>query len=183
MHTLQCPAEQGAASVQLKLALGARPVRRARHAHAERGAARGAQELASRGDLDAFVNGARDERVLTVVAVTATSVGACVRVFPAVVALAKSFAGYATFGRLLYDAGPETAELAAELNVKQVRCQHATVRRCRRVCAGNVACTQNPWQALPRADEPGCCPTVSLCIAMPPGHCWRRTRCAPAWHA
>ncbi len=127
---VQCSAEPSkapTASVQWTLTLGARPVRRARRAHAERGAARAAQELASRGYLDAFVNGARDERVLTVVAVTATSVGACVRVFPAVVALAKSFAGYATFGRLLYDAGPEAGELAAELNVKQVRGQHAIV--------------------------------------------------------
>ena len=79
-----------------------------------------AQELASREDLEAFVNKAADERVLTVVAVTATSVSACVHVFPAVVALSKSFAGYAVFGRLLYDASPASGKLAAELNVTQV---------------------------------------------------------------
>lgn len=78
------------------------------------------QELASREDLEAFVNKAQDERVLTIVAVTATSVSACVHVFPAVVALSKSFAGYAVFGRLLYDASPATGKLAAELNVTQV---------------------------------------------------------------
>ena len=79
------------------------------------------QELGSQQDLDAFVNGARDERVLTVVAVTATSVSACVHVFPAVVALAKSFDGYAVFGRLVYDATPQTSELARALKVMEVR--------------------------------------------------------------
>ena len=79
------------------------------------------QELGGQQDLDAFVNGARDERVLTVVAVTATSVSACVHVFPAVVALAKSFDGYAVFGRLVYDATPQTSELARALKVMEVR--------------------------------------------------------------
>lgn len=87
-----------------------------------------AQELASREDLDAFVNKAGDERVLTVVAVTATSVSACVHVFPAVVALSKSFAGYAVFGRLLYDASAATGKLAAELNVTQVSSSPATAQ-------------------------------------------------------
>ncbi|KAK9822253.1 hypothetical protein WJX81_007291 [Elliptochloris bilobata] len=85
-----------------------------------RGSDQQVQELTSRADLDAFVNAARDERVLTVVAVTATGVRACVRVFPAVVALAKSFAGYAVFGRLLYDTSPDTGKLAAQLNVVEV---------------------------------------------------------------
>ena len=79
-----------------------------------------AQELASQEDLDAFVNKTQDDRVLTVVAVTATGVSACVHVFPAVVALAKSFDGYAVFGRLQYNASPATGRLAAELNVTQV---------------------------------------------------------------
>ena len=94
------------------------------------------QELASREDLDAFVNKA-DERVLTVVAVTATRVSACVHVFPAVVALSKSFAGFAVFGRLLYDASPATGKLAAELNVTQVSSSPVTARwplGCPRLC-------------------------------------------------
>ena len=85
------------------------------------------QELASREDLEAFVNKAADN-VLTVVAVTATSVSACVHVFPAVVALSKSFAGYAVFGRLLYDASAATGQLAAELNVTQVRSSPVTAQ-------------------------------------------------------
>ena len=87
-----------------------------------------AQEVASREDLEAFVNKAADN-VLTVVAVTATSVSACVHVFPAVVALSKSFAGYAVFGRLLYDASPAAGKLAAELNVTQARGSPVLARR------------------------------------------------------
>lgn len=60
------------------------------------------------------------DNVLTVVNVSSNSATACVRVFAAVLALAKNFKGYAAFARLLYDASPEAEEVARELRVKEV---------------------------------------------------------------
>eukprot|EP00879_Flechtneria_rotunda_P012991 GHRR01013565.1.p1 GENE.GHRR01013565.1~~GHRR01013565.1.p1 ORF type:complete len:250 (+),score=74.24 GHRR01013565.1:164-913(+) len=56
------------------------------------------QELHSQADVDAFIN-SQEEQVLTVVDVSISSADPCIHVFPAVLALARSFEGYATFGR------------------------------------------------------------------------------------
>lgn len=55
-------------------------------------------ELHSQQDMDAFVNG-QEEQVLTVVDVSLKAASPCIHIFPAVLALARSFKGYATFGR------------------------------------------------------------------------------------
>ena len=77
------------------------------------------QELESREGLDRFVR-AQPDNVLTVVNVSSNETP-CVRVFAAVLALAKSFQGYAAFGRLMYDESEEARAIARELNVLQVR--------------------------------------------------------------
>ncbi|KAF8059985.1 SQD2 [Scenedesmus sp. PABB004] len=76
-------------------------------------------ELHSQADLDAFVGGA-EERVLTVVDVSVSSASPCIHIFPAVLALARSFKGYATFGRLMGDGGPDAAAVVARYNVVEV---------------------------------------------------------------
>lgn len=76
-------------------------------------------ELKSRADFDAFIT-EQDASVLTVVNVALTSATPCVHVFPAVLALAKNFVGYAAFGRLLGDEGEEGRALMAELNIIEV---------------------------------------------------------------
>jgi hypothetical protein len=55
-------------------------------------------ELHSREDLDRFV-ASQEERVLTVVNLSISSADPCIHIFPAVLALARSFKGYAAFGR------------------------------------------------------------------------------------
>jgi hypothetical protein len=55
-------------------------------------------ELHSREDLDRFVS-SQEERVLTVVNLSISSADPCIHIFPAVLALARSFKGYAAFGR------------------------------------------------------------------------------------
>ena len=77
------------------------------------------QELRSRQDLERFVR-AQPDNVLTVVNVSSNETP-CVRVFAAVLALAKSFQGYAAFGRLMYGESQEARDIAKELNVLQVR--------------------------------------------------------------
>ena len=59
------------------------------------------------------------ENVLTVVNISSYATP-CVRVFPAVLALAKNFVGYAAFGRLLYESSDETQALANQLKVREV---------------------------------------------------------------
>lgn len=59
--------------------------------------------------------------MLTVVNVSLTGASPCVHIFPAVLALAKNFVGYASFARLLGDASDEARALTAQLNVVQVR--------------------------------------------------------------
>lgn len=55
-------------------------------------------ELHSREDLDRFVS-SQEEKVLTVVNLSISSADPCIHIFPAVLALARSFKGYAAFGR------------------------------------------------------------------------------------
>ena len=44
----------------------------------------------------------------------------CVHIFPATMALAKNFVGYAAFGRLIGDRSDETRELLTDLDIKEV---------------------------------------------------------------
>jgi hypothetical protein len=83
-------------------------------------------ELKSRVDLDAFVAAEQeaaeaqsDDRILSVVDVSSAGATPCIHVFPAVVALARSFKGYARFARLLADEN-DKPELLRELGVVEV---------------------------------------------------------------
>jgi hypothetical protein len=63
------------------------------------------------------------DRVLSVVNVATSGASPCIHVYPAVVALARSFQGYARFARLLVDAEDKnhsTTGLLGELNVLEV---------------------------------------------------------------
>ena len=77
------------------------------------------QEIGSKTQLEKFVQ-SQPENVLTVVNVSSNNATPCVRVFPAVMALAKNFTGYAAFARLLYETSQETQSLANELRVLEV---------------------------------------------------------------
>jgi hypothetical protein len=76
-------------------------------------------EVRSRKDLDEFL-AKQPDNVLTVINVALTSATPCVRIYPAVMALAKNFVGFASFARLLGDRNDETRQLVDELNVTQV---------------------------------------------------------------
>ncbi|GFR44452.1 hypothetical protein Agub_g5684 [Astrephomene gubernaculifera] len=77
-------------------------------------------EISSRQQLADFLAAETDPAVLQVLNVALTSAGPCIRVFPAVVALSRSFKGFASFGRLLGDASEETEGLLRELNIVEV---------------------------------------------------------------
>lgn len=55
-------------------------------------------ELHSQADLDRFVR-QQDDSVLTVINVSVSNAAPCIHIFPAVLALARSFKGFAAFGR------------------------------------------------------------------------------------
>jgi hypothetical protein len=86
------------------------------------------QELKNKEDLQKFVQ-SQPDTVLTVVNVSSTNATACVRVFAAVLALAKNFKGYAAFARLLYDTSPEASELARDLRVVEVMLAHILLQK------------------------------------------------------
>ncbi|KAI7836427.1 hypothetical protein COHA_009727, partial [Chlorella ohadii] len=73
-------------------------------------------DLTSDEQLAAFIT-SQPDRVLTVVNVSLLSAAPCVHIFPAVLALATNFQGYAAFARLLGDDQPE---LLKKLDVTQV---------------------------------------------------------------
>lgn len=78
-------------------------------------------ELHSKADFDAFVTNARNSPAkLEVIDVSLTSAAPCVHIFPAVVALGKSFQGTADFARLIGDESPETEAMLKELDIKEV---------------------------------------------------------------
>ena len=54
------------------------------------------------------------------VQVSLKSATPCVHIFPATMALAKNFVGYAAFGRLIGDSSDETRKLLKELDIKEV---------------------------------------------------------------
>ena len=53
-------------------------------------------------------------QVLTVVDVSLSSADCCVHVYPAVLALARNFRGFAAFGRVLGDSGDGAKEVLAK---------------------------------------------------------------------
>ncbi|PNH04195.1 Thioredoxin-like protein CDSP32, chloroplastic [Tetrabaena socialis] len=77
-------------------------------------------DVTSRATLAQFLGSASDSKVLQVLNVALESAGPCIKVFPAVVALSRSFQGFATFGRLVGDVNGETRELIKELNIMEV---------------------------------------------------------------
>jgi thioredoxin-like negative regulator of GroEL len=76
-------------------------------------------ELTDQAGLDAFI-AAQPPEVLTVVDVSLSGAAPCVRVYPAVLALARSFKGFAAFARLQGDAGEAAAALLQRYNVLEV---------------------------------------------------------------
>lgn len=77
------------------------------------------KELHSDAEMQQFL-GNQPEEVLTVVGVCVSDASPCIRIFPAVVALARSFKGYATFGRLNGDESDETKRVMAAYNIQEV---------------------------------------------------------------
>ena len=89
-------------------------------------------------------------QILTVVDVSLSNAVGCVRLFPAVLALAKSFKGFASFARLLGDANPETQQMMSELDIKAVSCrQHDSL-------ATVTQMSTHALQALPDLYQPLC---------------------------
>ncbi|KAK9810728.1 hypothetical protein WJX73_003084 [Symbiochloris irregularis] len=79
------------------------------------------QDLRTRAEFERYIKGT-DSKVLTVVDVSLESAAPCIRIFAAVLALARSFKGYANFARLLGDANSEGQEIMQQYNVKEVPC-------------------------------------------------------------
>lgn len=77
------------------------------------------EELTSEDELQQFVE-KQPDHVLTVVDVSLRSATPCVKIFAAVMALAKNFAGYAAFARLIAD-DLDSDDLMSKLKVLQVR--------------------------------------------------------------
>lgn len=77
------------------------------------------KEIQGKEELERFVQ-EQDKDVLTVVDVSLTNAEPCIRIYPAVLALAKNFTGMAVFGRLMGDASKEHEELMRELNILEV---------------------------------------------------------------
>lgn len=77
------------------------------------------KEITSRAQLDPWLSEEADGQ-LHVLDVSLTSATPCVHIFPAVLALAKNMAGFASFARLMADKGSEAQALAKEFKVVQV---------------------------------------------------------------
>ena len=75
-------------------------------------------QLATQADFDAFVGG-QEKDMLTVVDVSSETSKGSVRIYPAVLALAKGFREVAVFARLMADSD-EGKALAKALNIRQV---------------------------------------------------------------
>jgi len=76
-------------------------------------------QIKSREDFETFIRQDDSKKVLKVVNVSVETADPCIRVYPAVLALAKNFKGYVSFARLLVD-DPNLASLKEELNVVDV---------------------------------------------------------------
>lgn len=77
------------------------------------------QELHTKEDLDAFISSG-DDRVLKVVNMALTTAAPCIRVYPAVLALAKNFVGFASFARVIGDQTPQTVQILRDFGVIEV---------------------------------------------------------------
>ena len=75
-------------------------------------------QLATQADFDAFVGG-QEKDMLTVVDVSSETSKGSVRIYPAVLALAKGFSEVAVFARLMADSD-EGKAVAKALNIRQV---------------------------------------------------------------
>ncbi|KAL3140197.1 hypothetical protein ABBQ38_004473 [Trebouxia sp. C0009 RCD-2024] len=76
-------------------------------------------DIHNKQDLDTFLS-KQDDNVLTVLDVCLRNAGPCIHIFPAVLALAKNFTGYAHFARLIGDESDETQQVLKELKVNEV---------------------------------------------------------------
>ena len=76
-------------------------------------------DIHNKKDLDEFIN-KQEAHVLTVIDVSLNNAAPCIHIFPAVLALAKNFTGYAHFARLIGDESEETQQVLRELNVNEV---------------------------------------------------------------
>ena len=73
-------------------------------------------EIATAPQLAAFLAAAGEEQ-LAIVNVSLATATPCLRIFPAVMALARHLRGVASFARLIGDASPEAAALTRSLNI------------------------------------------------------------------
>ena len=77
-------------------------------------------DLRSKVEFEEFIANQK-EGILTVIDISLSNAGPCLHIFPAVLALAKSFVGYAAFARVMADDDNEDLQrLMQELNVIQV---------------------------------------------------------------
>lgn len=76
-------------------------------------------EIHSKADFESFI-AQPDDQVLTVVDVSLSNASPCIHIYPAVLALAKNFQGYASFARLLGDESEELGQLMSAYNIVQV---------------------------------------------------------------
>ncbi|KAI8464344.1 MAG: hypothetical protein J3K34DRAFT_440870 [Monoraphidium minutum] len=76
-------------------------------------------ELPGQPELDAFVK-QQPQDVLTVVDVSLGSADCCIHVYPAILALARNFKGFAAFGRVLADASPAARAVLTTYKVEEV---------------------------------------------------------------
>lgn len=77
------------------------------------------RDIHSQQDFETFIN-EQDEKVLSIIDVSLTDAAPCVHIFPAVLALAKNFSGFAAFARLMGDENEELQSFVKELGVVQV---------------------------------------------------------------
>ncbi|CAD7705085.1 unnamed protein product [Ostreobium quekettii] len=78
------------------------------------------QEIHTISDLESFLGNTQQDSTLSVIDISLTSALPCIRMFPAVVALAKNFKGYAAFARLLGDESEETKAMMGKLGIREV---------------------------------------------------------------
>jgi hypothetical protein len=76
-------------------------------------------DISSKLELDAFLEKC-PKGELAVLDVSSSTAAPCVHVFPAVLALARNFAGYASFARLLADSSTAASALSESLGVIEV---------------------------------------------------------------
>jgi len=77
------------------------------------------RDVGDREQLLAFING-QPAGMLTVLDVSMSNCDPCVHIYPAVVALARNFIGFASFGRFIGDANDSCLQAMRELKVVEV---------------------------------------------------------------